>query len=1304
MPEPTRQEPSSPQARPGGDADDPARRLWGLWRRGEQPRVDDFLAQHDLRDPGRIAAVLRVDQAERFGLGQWVRVEDYFAAFPAVRDDPELAVDLIFAEYLLREEGGELIEPEEYSRRFPEHAEELGLQLELHRAMETRPAPSAGGTGPTMVLGDRGPTEPDAGPEGYPAIPGYEVLGVLGRGGMGVVYRAWQRGLNRTVALKMVHAGAQASPTLLERFRIEAEAVARLRHANIVQIHDVGQHARSPYLVLELVEGGNLAQRVAGTPQPVRWAAELVETLARAIDAAHRQGVVHRDLTPANVLLAADGTPKITDFGLAKLLGGGVRTVTGELMGTPSYMAPEQAAGRHREIGAATDVYALGAILYELLTGRPPFKAESPLETMRQAASEEPVPPSRLRPKLARDLETICLKCLRKEPDRRYGGAPELAEDLRRFLEGRTILARPATMRERAVKWVWRRPAVAGLGAAVILIGSLGLSGILWQWREAVRARDDADAQRRQADRYARKAHQAFDEAFTQLSESKLVDVPGAQPLRRELLSGAVRYYEEFLRQRGDDPEIRGDMAAAYFRVAMIYISLERLDEALKALQQGVDFVDRLSRDYPHDPRWAGRVAGFSKGFRALESASSHLSGRLPSRPHEAVTTLLRATALWKKLARDHGDLPGFRSDLALFHLSLAAALARAKLDALALASYQDARAITEQLVRREPGVSFYQEMLTYTYPEIVKILASRRRFEEAEAVYRGGVALLEERDAGPQLGVVLQDLAAFLETQDRLHEAEAAVRRAVGLLETARPQPGPRDYRRDLAICYRTSARLAGARPPDAERFCRMAIATYEELVADFPRVATYQHERADALAQLAQLLKDSQPEEAERAYRQALLIRETVVTQSPELDLHWKQLAEGFQALISFLEARRPQELLGVCRDASARFRRLPAAPLGERDGRLTSRRLLAYADRLLAYHAAETSPAEAAEAGERAAGILKPIVKETFGVDDRENLGHADFAWAWALRHGRRFEQAEEAYDNARREFATLAEEYRSRRQYRHFLAITCSHMGGFHEARGEPARAERAYRESVDLYEQLVAEVKDEEQYQRGVAYNCLTLGRLLLEKGRFKEAEEPYRRALDLWENLVGRYPVELIHLQRCQTGLIELLLASGRADEAERISKRARDKLRELAKDYPHSHHHRVLVQWFLATCSDARIRMHDEGTLEIIEKALEAEPQNHFFRLALAASLYRAGKWDAAIDALGKLAPPNGVDSWPWFILAMAHWQRGDRDTARRWYDKATDWMKENQPRDEELRGFRSEAARLGISTATSR
>ncbi|MGD0039111.1 MAG: protein kinase [Isosphaeraceae bacterium] len=498
-----------PRSWEGPDGADPAREFWRLWRQGQQPRVEDFLARAGISDPEQIVSVLRVDQAERSRLGQWVPAETYLDAFPIVRESAECAIDLVFAEYLLREEQGERPAFEEFQGRFPQYAGVLKLQIDLHQAMEADREPTEIWAGSSATLHAQGSAEPRDGSATYPEIPGYEILGVLGRGGMAVVYRAWQTELKRSVAVKMVHAGAQASPQVLARLRVEAEAVAQLRHPNIVPIHEVGQHAGSPFLVLELVEGRSLAQWLAGTPQPARAAAELLETLARAIHTAHSQGVIHRDLTPANILVDADGVPKITDFGLAKLVigGGEMRTQTGDLLGTPSYMAPEQADNRRQAIGAATDVYALGAILYELLTGRPPFKAELPMETLRQVLTDEPVSPSRLRPKLPRDLETICLKCLRKEAAQRYASALALAEDLRRFREGRPITARRSTWAERFWRWCRRNPGLAGASIAaatlttILAIVSTIAAGIFYHQRDQI-SRDNLRIQ--SADRKTR--------------------------------------------------------------------------------------------------------------------------------------------------------------------------------------------------------------------------------------------------------------------------------------------------------------------------------------------------------------------------------------------------------------------------------------------------------------------------------------------------------------------------------------------------------------------------------------------------------------------------------------------------------------------------------------------------------------------------------------------------------------------------------------------------------------------------------
>jgi WD40 repeat protein len=361
---------------------------------------------------------------------------------------------------------------------------------------------------------------------------------------MGVVYQARQVQLNRLVALKMILAGGHASAADLARFRTEAEAIARLQHPNIVQVFEVGEHEGKPYFSLEFCAGGSLAGKLDGTPLPPMEAARLVETLARAMEATHQKGIIHRDLKPANVLLLEDGTPKITDFGLAKKLNEAGQTASGAVLGTPSYMAPEQAGGKGKAVGAAADVYALGAILYELLTGRPPFRAPSALDTLLQVVTDDPVPPRQLQSKTPKDLETICLKCLQKEPLKRYGSALELAEDLRRSQVGVPIQARPVGPIERAVKWGRRKPALA----ALIVAGLLALVSGIYFTLDLQRRKTEMEQQllRLETARYALQVNLAYRE-IQELNFTRAADV--LDTCRQDLRHWEHRYLSYLLQK-----------------------------------------------------------------------------------------------------------------------------------------------------------------------------------------------------------------------------------------------------------------------------------------------------------------------------------------------------------------------------------------------------------------------------------------------------------------------------------------------------------------------------------------------------------------------------------------------------------------------------------------------------------------------------------------------------------------------------------------------------------------------------------
>ncbi|MBN9523956.1 serine/threonine protein kinase [bacterium] len=733
-------------------------------------------------------------------------------------------------------------------------------------------------------------------------MPGYEAVREIGRGGGGVVYLARQASLGRLVALKVLRADSAADPEVRRRFRAEAEAVARVRHPNIVQIHEIGEAGGQPYLALEYVPGGTLADRLAGAPLPPAEAAGLVELLARAVHSAHLRGVVHRDLKPSNVLLADEPgggplVPKVTDFGLVKRLdasGGSTATAaaaataTGVVVGTPSYMAPEQATGA--AVGPATDVYGLGAVLYEVLTGRPPFRGPTLLDTVMQVLADDPVAPRDLQPGLPRDLETVCLTCLRKSPARRYPSALALADDLRRFLDHQPVLARRTGVAARLAKWARRQPAQAvGLVLGAVLLAVLVVYSVRLGWkqdeveREAARSRAEEQA--------ARDAVAGF---YTAVSENRLLREPGMEGLRKELLGKAADFYREFAGRQSDAPAARAELARAHLRLAALTGDLGDPTEGIVLARRAGDEFRALSDEAPDDSGYAVDLAATAERLGDLHRSAGAAAA--------AEAAYGEAAARWDGLAGRvaEGDrldrLAGVRERLAGLYRSagrraetdaaVSAALALreprktdpggrprlAALYALAADVHRDRGEDEAAETRLRAAVAAWADHTAPTPGErddhagawhrLGQLCADTDRpWEAAEAFGKAAElrrVLARDHSGIPgfrhRLAVTLCDLAHLHVSQDRGHLVEPLLDEARGLLVAlADAHPGIADFRADLARCrdlsmpwYAVTGRWA-----DAEREGRAAAAAWAELCGRHPDRTDFRLGRAEGRRQ---------------------------------------------------------------------------------------------------------------------------------------------------------------------------------------------------------------------------------------------------------------------------------------------------------------------------------------------------------------------------------------------------------------------------------------------------------------------
>ena len=768
----------------------------------------------------------------------------------------------------------------------------------------------------------------------------YEIQKELGRGGMGVVYKARQVSLNRSVALKMIKAGVLADDAELRRFQNEAEAVAVLDHAGIVPVYEVGEHDGQRYFSMKLVEGGSLADELASFKNNLKAAATLLAETAEAIHHAHMRGILHRDLKPANILVDSEAHPHVTDFGLAKMIESDVElTQSGAIMGTPAYMSPEQAGGRRGTITTATDVYGLGAILYALLTGEAPFGGESLIETLDAVRTRPPEPPRKRSASTPRDLETICLKCLEKDPRRRYASAQALADDLHAWLNLRPISARRVGTTERAWLWCKRKPVVAALAASVLLAALLGTGAVIAVQTKANRVLEQKnlalqasntklDEQRVRAEARETQAINAVKHFGDAVSKNEaLKSNPMLESLRKELLKEPLTFFKDLRDRLLTDKDTRSEslarLADASFDLGRLTNEIGNQQDAVIAYRESLAIRQKLADSNPAVARFRGALAGTHHNLAVLVSAMD--------KPAEAEAAYRKAIALSRKLADDNPADTQSREFLPNHHGNLGTLLSATGRPAEAEAELHQAIALRQKLADDNPAVSELRSTLAGSHHNLGDVLRATGTPAGAEAEYRKAIALsrkvTDENPTVPEYRLFLgnhhHNLGALLFETGKLVEAEAELREALALRQKlADDNPAITEFRRALANSYNTLGMLLSAtgKLVKAEAEHRKALLLSQKLADDNPAVSDFRMELAGGHHGLGVLLsRMGKAAGAEAEYRKAIALSQKLTDDNPAGTKSRVFLANHHDSLGNLLSATgRPAEAEAELRQA--------------------------------------------------------------------------------------------------------------------------------------------------------------------------------------------------------------------------------------------------------------------------------------------------------------------------------------------------------------------------------------------------
>lgn len=1084
---------------------------------------------------GRIEGIRSAFAAD-WQAGQTPRIEDYLEK-GAHLDRTQLLRQLVAVDVEFRQKQGEKPVLEEYAERFPEESDMLsGMFVAPTTRRAVGSADDTDGfslrTDSTAQSRDFEVDTSNTEPSGR--FGDYELLEEIARGGMGVVYRARQISLDRDVALKMIRSGDFASPEEVLRFQTEARAAAALDHPNIVPIHEVGIGAGRHFFSMGFVDGQALNTRLKDGPLSPAEAATLVMVVAGAVQFAHEKGIVHRDLKPANILLqqnssASDSgsgdsaqadsrhsrqesvsvaasdtaeryTPKITDFGLAKNIDADSgMTATGQIMGTPSYMPPEQASGAIEEIGPRSDVYSLGAILYCALTGRPPFQAANVVETLRHVLEQEPVAPRQLNPSVDSDLNTICLKCLEKDPERRYQTARDVANDLGRYLRHEPIVARPTGLLERAARWRRRNPMVALLLGLIAAVTIAGTAGVIWQWRLAEAARGvaqenferadekqrelaaalvEVNAQKRRGDDNLNHAQAAVYDFFTDVSFSPalLAGHPGTQALRVKLLNRALNYYLKFVKEN-KDAKLTPQLASAYRGLGFAQLRLGDAKQAAASLARSVQFWESLLESQPANRDYQ---FGLANALTTLGRAESDLG-----QPAEAMRHFRRAISLSSPLRKGKHDDTEARHTIAVCTASLGTELQRLGRTSEATTQFETSILHFNKLVESHPHNPEFQRSLANShanlglqYSRSGRLPDAIKHQSKAAEVSRNLVARFPHTPSYLEAVVIAaNNVALAQERAGELHEAVRELSETKSLLSRLmRENPAVPRFRESLVAVASNLGRLfrLTGQLSAAMRVYSDTIPVAQRMIEDFPTNPEHKNRLAELLNSrgLVQERLD-QPEKALAGYREGNALREGLLKSHPEQP----QFAE--ELIIGYINVGNLLEDAGKLAQAEQEYQKglVLAEQLVKRDPKFPK-----YLDRLAASH----SSLAQIHSGRRE--FPEAVRRYQLSIEIGEKLARVDPSAA----------------------------------DFQQSLARRLNNLGTVYRRMGKPVEAAAQLHRAAAIWTKLLSKHSGVAVYQRELINNYANLAEIALHSRQLKEASRYAEQAVSVGAELVGR--------------------------------------------------------------------------------------------------------------------------------------------------------------------------------------